>query len=50
MHTTGYVPLNYTTATMFNNHLAPVKDFQACNRGEVDPCRINAHGVTCMAA
>ena len=50
MHTTGCVHLNYTTATMFNNHLASVKAMQAHSGGEVYPCRTNVDGVTCVAA
>ena len=50
MHTTACVQLNYMIATMFNNHLASINALQARNRGEVHPCHISVHGVTCVAA
>ena len=50
MYTTGCMQLNYTTATMFNNHLASIKALQAHSGGEFHQCRTNVHGVTCVAA
>ena len=37
-------------ATTFNNHIGSVKALQARICGEVHPCHIIVHGVTCVAA